>query len=93
MTKRQWSFSYLALFFLGVCCGFATAGPVQLTTSHNGVAMTRVLFWGVQHLFALTIAALFCLLWAVIAGKVKESKGLAVYFGIGLCLARLVHGS
>ncbi len=93
MTKRQWSFSYLALFFLGVCCGFATAGSVSQTASHVGVTTILLIDWGIKHLFALTFVALICLIWAVIGGRGKESRGLAVYFGIGLCLARLAHGT
>lgn len=92
MTNTQWRLSYLIFFVVGAYFGFATAGPLELQPTNSNRVLMAIMEWGIQHLFALTVLALACLLWPLLTGKAKQSKGLPIYFGIGLCLARLVHG-
>lgn len=80
------------MFILGAFFGFATANSSKPVHPHSSGAVIGILDWGIQHLFALTLLALICLIWPLLSGRAKESKGLPIYFGIGLCLARLAHG-
>lgn len=89
-TKRQWSVIYAVLFFVGFFVGILTSAPIPSSSITGYGPVTEIIAFGMRHLSFLTVMALICLTWPLVRGKATGSKALVLYFGIGICVARLM---
>jgi hypothetical protein len=93
MTVKAWYAAYVAIFVVGFIVGMTTAGSLLESTPKGHDIASNIIAFGMAHIFLLTTIACVGLVSVVVRRKAIGPNGLIVYFGIGLCVARLVFGS
>jgi hypothetical protein len=92
MTAKGWYWAYFVVFVVGCFVGKATSGTVVPTVPKGQDIVSQILVWGTNHLFLLTALACLVLISLIVRRRAVGRNGLIVYFGIGLCAARLISG-
>jgi hypothetical protein len=90
IIKNRWTAAYAALFVLGLVAGKVTSGNLPSPVSQAHGAVATVLAFQLDHLALLAGLALLVLLALIAKRRATGREGLIVYFGVGLCIARLI---
>jgi hypothetical protein len=89
VTITRWHVANFSVLAIGLLIGRATSGAVIAHPHPKHDIIAAILAVGMTHLFLLTLIACVLLILLLARGRATGLNGLVVYFGIGICVARL----